>query len=177
MIHITSIPMLDHLGAEDLTTSSVLGAGYGSPDEAPCNSGARGKTLLDVKCTCIYFTSLSHLFVKTNKEPAKSMHGSANRVDIRYGASRFICPSYRSRKRHEENRLSEVLNDGSGVFMGLGLASKVTRYGLSSTQESAVRSSRASKSETHFSFSQGLENGRLNLIGVLVETHVLQHHD
>merc|ERR1712230_358969 len=51
----------------------------------------------------------------------------------------------------------QVLDDSVGVLVSLGLATQVARDGLA--------------------LGQGLEDGALDLVGVLVETHVLQHHD
>lgn len=51
----------------------------------------------------------------------------------------------------------QLLNDGTGVLVGLGLAAEITGQGLA--------------------LGQGVEDGLLNLVGVVVETHVAQHHD
>lgn len=51
----------------------------------------------------------------------------------------------------------QLLNDGTSILVGLGLAAEITGQGLA--------------------LGQSVKDGLFNLVGVVVEAHVAQHHD
>lgn len=62
----------------------------------------------------------------------------------------------RNRKNFVQSNL-QLLNDGTGVLVGLGLAAEITGQGLA--------------------LGEGVEDGLFDPVGVVVEAHVAEHHD
>ena len=60
--------------------------------------------------------------------------------------------------------------------MGLGLATKVTSESLKEISL-AISLIRIKRGKTNLALGQGVKDGLLDATGVVVETHVLQHHD
>lgn len=73
----------------------------------------------------------------------------------------------------------QTLHNGLGVLVGLGLATEVASEGLEENCQHLflVIIQEIGSTKTYLALSQGVEDSLLDAVGVVVETHVLQHHD